>query len=112
VLERGKKWLEREALEFMVGELTELDLVFMTHFKEAKYFQMTTESWILMWEEYVGTLEKYANNIAQRPDLPDEQAKTVDRMVGKLWFILTDMDDATDATFNQRNADINDPVDL
>ena len=95
MLERGKKWLEREDLEFMVGELTELNLVFTMHFKEAKYFQMTTESWILMWEEYVGTLEKYATNVVQRPDLPDERAKTVDGMVGKLRFILMDMDGAT-----------------
>ena len=72
MLERGKKRLEREDLEFMVGELTELDLVFTMHFKEAKYFQMMTESWILMWEEYVGTLEKYANNIVQTLDLPDK----------------------------------------
>jgi len=48
-----------------------------------------------MWEQYVETVERHANNVAQQPDLTAEQAKMADRIIGKLWFILTDTDEAT-----------------
>jgi len=41
------------------------------------------------------TVERYVNNVAQWPDLTAEQVKMVDRMIGKLRFILMDTDEAT-----------------
>ena len=69
VMERGKTQLDGGDLVFLVEELTEIDFAFMTHFKDVKYFMTTMESWTLMWEQYVETVERYMNNIVQRADL-------------------------------------------
>jgi len=89
VKEKGKTRLTGEELEFLVGELDQINDVFMTHFKDGSYFMMTTESWTSMWEQYVDVVEGYANNLAQRADLTEERVKTAELMIGKLQFIFT-----------------------
>ena len=95
VKEKGKTRLTGEELEFLVGELDQINDAFTTHFKDGSYFMTTTESWTSMWEQYVDVVEGYANNLAQRADLMEERVKTAELMIGKLQFIFTDVNEAT-----------------
>lgn len=94
VMDMGKSQLDGDVV-FLVDELTEIDLAFTTHFKDGKLFMTTAESWCSMWEQYVETLERYVNNVAQRGRLTAEQEKTADQMIGKLKFVMTGTDEPT-----------------
>ena len=93
-METGKSWMEEGDLDFVVNELMKLDNVFTTHFEEVKYFKMTTESWLLMWDQYQEAAERYMNTVAQRAGLTENQGKMADRMVRKLRFFMMKTNEA------------------
>ena len=94
VKETGKSWMEEGDLDFAVNELTKLNNASTMHFEEVNYLKTTTESWLLMWDQYREAAERYVNTVSQRAGLMENQGKMADRMVRKLRSFMMEMNEA------------------